>query len=299
MNLQGYHNMKPPFLGEVICANIMHHEFGADQLSVQFKGGFKKSSSNDVEALTIKEADGKLMFELQLNRDGIYDKLPEGLFHQTKGNSRVRTVQDAVAEHKRYKEEERQARKFFSPIEQILFMYRVFTEQEEQDALFNLHNGKNDEAWRRFWNFNEKLPREESRRLLQLMPHAFSIKGNAEATETALAYVLDKKVTLVIEDRIGNLSMEQPYQMKEIILGDNGALGQTNNELYQHWIFHIEGQSNSDMLPFVKHPTSTTILQKFEELFIPLDVDVLFDFAIRENETGKTIGSVLGYGAHI
>ena len=297
MSSRGHHIMKPPFRAEAICAGLIESGVDLGKITVHVKGGFKKSFSSDVSEIVATETD--CSFEMVVNRDGIYDKLPEGLFHQTRGNSRVRTVQDAVDEHKRFKEEERQARSFFAPIEQLLFRYQVFVEAEERDALFTLQSGRRDPAWFRFWNFNEPLPEEEAGRMLQLMPYLQVIKGDPASTEAALGYILNKKVALRQEEHTSSIAMQRPATLAEMHMGINSALGQNTHELFPCWIFTIEGASSNEMQPFVKQPGKTTILQKFEDLFIPFEMDVQFEFEIREEAAGKDLGAVLGYGAHI
>jgi len=297
MSSRGHHIMKPPFRAEAICAGLVESGVQMEQIVVNAKGGFRKSFSDDVSEMVATETDCN--FELVVNRDGIYDKLPEGLFHQTRGNSRVRTVQDAVDEHKRFKEEERQARSFFAPLEQLLFRYQVLVELEEREGLFDLQSGVRDPAWFRFWNVNESLPEEEAGRMLQLMPYLHFIKGDPVSTETALSHILNKKVVLREEERRSTVSMQHACTLANTLMGENGALGHNTGELFNYWIFSIEGSCNDEMLPFIRQPHQTTILQKFEDLFIPFETDVQFEFELKDEEAGKYTGAVLGYGAHI
>lgn len=289
--------MKPPFRAEAICAGLVELGVAPENIVVSPKGGFRKSFSNDVSEMVATETD--CTFEMVVNRDGVYDKLPEGLFHQTRGNSRVRTVQDAVEEHKRFKEEERRARSFFAPLEQLLFRYQVLVETEEREALFHLQSGMRDHSWFRFWNFDETLPEEEAGRMLQLMPYIHFIKGDPAETAAALSHVLNKKVVLIEATRKSTISMQGPASLSGAVMGTNGALGHNTDELFHYWIFTIEGRSNDEMQPFIRQSGKTTILQKFEDLFIPFEIDAQFEFEIQDEEAGKDLGAVLGYGAHI
>lgn len=297
MSSRGHHIMKPPFRAEAICAGLVESGVKIEQILVNTKGGFRKSFSNDVAEMVATETD--CTFELVVNRDGIYDKLPEGLFHQTRGNSRVRTVQDAVDEHKRFKEEERQARSFFAPLEQLLFRYQVFVEMEEREGLFELQSGVRDPAWFSFWNFTESLPEEEAGRMLQLMPYLHFIKGDRASTEAALGHILGRKVVLREEERHSSFSMQAPATLADTLMGVNGALGHNTSELFHYWIFSIGGNSHDEMQPFIGRPGQTTILQKFEDLFIPFEIDVQFEFELQDEEAGKNTGAILGYGAHL
>ncbi|WP_143019888.1 hypothetical protein [Niabella drilacis] len=289
--------MKPPFRAETICAGLVDSGIGQDQITVHTKGGFRKSFSNDISEMVATETD--CTFELVVNRDGIYDKLPEGLFHQTRGNSRVRTVQDAVDEHKRFREEERRARSFFAPLEQLLFRYQVFVEMEERKGMFDLQSGTQDPAWFRFWNLDEPLPEAEAGRMLQLMPYLHFIKGDAASTEAALGHILNREVMLRRGERQSSIPLQCPATLAESSISLNGTLGSNTGELFPHWIFSIEGRSNDEMQSFVRQTNKPTILQKFEDLFIPFEIDVQFEFELQDEEAGKKSGAVLGYGAHI
>ena len=102
----------PPFISEAVCAELLQ-KVSFDNIKTSQAGSFKKSFSNDIEKFELEEYRDSAEFKITLNRDGIYDLLPEGLFHQTLGGKKIRTVLEAVTENKRFKDEEKNARKFF------------------------------------------------------------------------------------------------------------------------------------------------------------------------------------------
>ncbi|MCH5597551.1 hypothetical protein [Niabella ginsengisoli] len=187
---------KLSYTAEAIFASLVEAGHATSNLKTYNKGGFKKGYSNDVDSVIIEEYDNNLTFEITLNRDSIYDRLPEGLFHQTKGSSKINSVTEAIEEHKQFKEEEKQARKFFAPLEQLLFQYKAAAETAERDTLYDIQNGKLNSSFYKFWNISTDLPETNAGRLLQLMPYCDSIKGNMAATELALSNVLNRKIIL-------------------------------------------------------------------------------------------------------
>ena len=115
---------------EALCAALLEHGYAFDDLILKRLGTFKRSFSNDIEAVSARADNTEGRLEISLNRDSLYDRLPEGLFHQPRGKGSGAAVTEMVKEFRRYREEEKEARKFFQPIEQEIFRYSVAVEEE-------------------------------------------------------------------------------------------------------------------------------------------------------------------------
>ncbi|MBK7098625.1 MAG: hypothetical protein IPH58_10065 [Sphingobacteriales bacterium] len=155
---KGSHIVYTPFRSEAVCASLLEAGISIEQIKTSQKGAFRKSYGGDIEKISIADYKDQYNIDIALNRDSIYDKLPEGLFHQTKGGRYVKTVKDAVDEHKMFREEERYARRFFAPIEQMIFRYRIYTEQAEREALYDLQNGTINTGFYRFGAWKTIFP---------------------------------------------------------------------------------------------------------------------------------------------
>ncbi|MGE9312444.1 hypothetical protein ACLOAU_12390 [Niabella sp. CJ426] len=299
MNSPGNNSeFKSAFLAEVIFASLTEAGHAANNIKALNKGGFKKGFSNDVEQVFIEEAGSGTSFEMILNRDGIYDLLPEGLFHQSKGNTRVSSVQDAVEEHKQFKEEEKLARRFFTPLEQLLFLYRAGAEAAERGALYNIQNGQLNESFYHFWNIDVKLPEGPAGRLLRLMPYADSIKSDIDATAAALSYVLQSKVTLKAS-LIPDTYLLQQENLSEQYLGVNATIGNTIGEWLTNWTCTISDIPDKDLALYVEGGALKKITDRFIEIFVPVEIDVLLDFRQAVDPGTETYENILGVGAYL
>jgi hypothetical protein len=299
MNSPGNNSeFKSTFLAEVIFASLTEAGHAANNIKALNKGGFKKGFSNDVEQVFIEEAGSGINFEMILNRDGIYDLLPEGLFHQSKGNTRVNSVQDAVEEHKQFKEEEKLARRFFTPLEQLLFLYRAGAEAAERGALYNIQNGQLNESFYHFWNIDVKLPEGPAGRLLRLMPYADSIKSDIDATAAALSYVLQSKVTLRAS-LIPDTYLLQQENLSEQYLGVNATIGNTIGEWLTNWTCTISDIPDKDLALYVEGGALKKITDRFIEIFVPVEIDVLLDFRQAVDPGIETYENILGVGAYL
>src|ERR1700712_905735 len=99
---------------ETLFAELLQNGLGSNQLNISKNGAFKKLYRKDIDKAFFDQDDqDTTIATVGINRDGIYDVLPEGLFHQpTSAGSGINTVA-MVAESRRLKEEEKKARLFF------------------------------------------------------------------------------------------------------------------------------------------------------------------------------------------
>lgn len=288
----------PPFTSEAVCAALLQ-KVSVDNISISMLGSFKKSYSNEIEKFETGEYSDTASFTVHLNRNGIYDLLPEGLFHQTLGSNRVKNVQDAVAEHKRYKQEEKNVRKFFAPVEQMLFRYRVYTEVAETEALYNIQNGKLNSSFYKFWGIDENMPKAEANRMLHLMPYCNFIKGNMDATLAALSYILRKKITVENEEYCNTGGAATPMAMSVTRLGIDTVLGTGIKEILQSLVFTIHGIEQKDLPDYVENESINKLLNRFTEIFIPLEMDVAYEVARSIAESEEEHENILGYGSYL
>lgn len=108
------------YAAEAIAAGLVDAGVPAEQLIIQSMGASKRAARKDVSAFhtEVLEAYNAEFLFLDTNRDGIYDGLPEAVFHEP---TRATASPDAVAiieEMQVHREEEADARTFFLPFEQ-------------------------------------------------------------------------------------------------------------------------------------------------------------------------------------
>ena len=192
-----YHSNAHTFLrAESFCAEMISGGFSFNEIVLNLDSNFKKSFRDEIEAVSINYNEDTLAYQMEMiiNRDGIYDRLPEGIFHQTKGNSKTLTTAQMTEEYRRFRDEEKMARKFFQPIEQEFFRYATMVEQEELNLAFGILNGTLKNELFSFWGIPNGLPDEAVRKLVQILPWLKQIKGNMEQTAKALELILNKPV---------------------------------------------------------------------------------------------------------
>lgn len=285
---------------ETFCAEIISNSVAFDQIRLVSDSNFKKSFRNDIEEVIFKsDEDTKaLNIDLLVNRDGIYDRLPEGIFHQTKGNSKTVTVTQMTQEFRVFKEEEKQARKFFQPLEQEFFRYSTMVEQEELNLAFGMLNGNLKKELLRFWDMPEDMLIENVRKLVQLMPWVNFIKGNLELTAKALGIILGTEVQYKKADFSSHNATESVMHMGLGDLGIDTIVGDNFWEPAVYWKFFIQDIKKNEIELYRPNGSYGKLLNQFEEIFIPLPIDVIFEFTLLQSVEVEA-DSVLGYSLAI
>ncbi len=205
---------------------------------------------------------------LNLSRNGIYDSLPEGVFH----DSSSAAFKGLTYQKKREKQknEEKEARKFFQPIENEIFNQYVAIEKTER-KLINRFSDIQNKFLLDFWKIDTSLPSEFVMRLIKLLPYVHKISGNLELTALCLQNIIGEKVTMT----------------KTTISYSHTAARETQHQLGVNMVLEVE--ESTILCPAVEvniGPVKTTsisrfvngtpwmrFLELFYEYFLPMEME--------------------------
>lgn len=286
-----YHSNSHTFLrAESFCAEMIASGFSFNEIVLKSESNFKKSFRNEIENVSIDYNEDTLAYQMEMivNKDGIYDRLPEGIFHQTKGNSKTLTTTQMTEEYRRFRDEEKMARKFFQPLEQEFFRYATMVEQEELNLAFGILNGTLKNELFSFWGIPNGLPDEAVRKLVQILPWLKLIKGNMEQTAKALELILGKPVSYKEFCKKQHKIAGTPFGLGLGELGVDTVAGSSFWEPSSCWIFFIEEIKKNEIESFRQNSPHGKLLKHFEEIFIPLQIDIIFEYAVLPAEDLET-----------
>ncbi|MEJ1239302.1 type VI secretion system baseplate subunit TssG [Chryseolinea sp. T2] len=167
-----------------------------DDILIKPKGTFERSFGRDVSKVEpVVHSPGERV-TVHVNREGLYDMLPEGLFHQAKRRM-GKTTEESVQQTVEYNREEKEARKVFLPLEQEFYHQKVSTEQAELSACLGSLRSDHINAFIQFWDLpGELLTYEQKNFMLALLPQIHRIAGNREKIARCLEILLDENVTI-------------------------------------------------------------------------------------------------------
>ncbi len=268
-------------LSEDIKAETLIHlaqkaGLGAQDYRVIHDGAFKRPYSKDIAKISV-ELDGaeKEYLRVVLNRDGIYDALPEGLFHEVKGLKSGFSASKEMRElHRKEKQRETGNRNFFAPFEQVFFEQRLELETLEMNELTKISEGLLQDYFEGFWRFQEGISEQLAAKLLYWVPHREALIHEPELGEQLLAAALGEPIRFVqkvVEDK--------PISCETVALGENRLgldtlLDGTCTAYDLGLEVEIGPLTCTEVTDYLEGGCFHPFLEKYFSLFLPVDVEV-------------------------
>jgi hypothetical protein len=276
---------------EVLLADLLQEGFTTSEILVFFNSMFKRKFSRDIlkaEKLRINDFDEVLA--VYLARDGIYDLLPEGLFHSTPSNV-LESAKDMAADSRKELKVELEARKFFRPFENEFFYQRIQLELLERQMLQKFHDNGADDFFLNFWKIDQSLPRELTNRLASMLPFVKDIVGDFDMTANCLSLILGEEVKYTLsyslEPHVKTATHIQDYALAlgQAELGINLVTSGHSVENRKLIRFQIGPLNKTSADPYLENGEYARFIDCFSAFFIPMEID--FEFTVnmlKENQ---------------
>lgn len=165
---------------------------GSGQVLVRPLGHNGRTVAREVQGVAgaAFNADGRELFYLDINREGLFDSLPEMLF------IRLPEEEDELEKVRELTEQKEAARRFFLPLEEVLYQTRIEAELAERAVVRGIATRLLD-----FFGVEAPIKQEEGQ-LEQMLSFALAlpltdrIVGNLDYIQNLLETVLRKNVTI-------------------------------------------------------------------------------------------------------
>lgn len=259
---------------EVVVGELLDNQLQQEEVTVQMQNVFSRAFARDITGVKLDDSQPYHPFiMLQLSRDGLYDRLPEGLFHEFSSQRRG-SVQEMVANYKKQQQEQQQARKFFQPLEHEFFLQRVFLEQREKHLLFDAFGKDADQLFLSFWGINPNLPKAPTNRLVRLLPYMHRIAGNIPLVQLCLQVILEEEVQIVCDYTPRRVQSSSGVPLGDARLGLDTLAGEdfyTDMPVMKVTIGPLQRQRIYDYLPWQPYGQ---LLETCYNFLLPADVEI-------------------------
>ncbi|MBE9462718.1 hypothetical protein ACFP1I_09215 [Dyadobacter subterraneus] len=185
---------------EFFAASLLEAGLRPEQITFRALGPFKRRSHNDIESAEEKEIGNFTGLVIESNRSGIYDYLPEQLFHLSSSKS-GKELKKKIEDIRIEREKEQKTRLFFLPLEQEFFFNKVRTEQIEQQSSALDPDSSLFEELRYFWQIPSFVSDITFRQLLPLLPQVSEFRADFKKCEIVLTRILN--VSVEISEKYG------------------------------------------------------------------------------------------------
>ena len=258
------------------------------KILASYEGQLKRAWSRDISKAEILSLySGPELLNIKLNRDGIYDCMPEAIFHDLAGND-CSTGSDMAKESMRVKAQEKEGRLFFQPIENEIFRQGLLLSAEE-NRLFELINAhKLLGLIPDFFEIEADLHPAYVAKMIRLIPQAHLIAGNATLTAQCLEFVIEEKVgissswpeffDLKTDDR------ERVGVVGSLTLGFDSVVGDVINGPVKFIHVKIGPIENPKSIELILDGSMDKFLNTFYGFFMPVEVDLKTQFVFKEED---------------
>lgn len=272
------------FLPEVLAASLIEQGYNPEQIRLVREGYGRRGFSKEVEDMQLKYSlhTRMDMLHIRINREGIYDMLPQGLFHQPLYQKRHDLdKEDLLQEVRLHRQEEFFARKFFQAFETVAD--EIMTDAFLFDIKLHKKISYRDfiGIFRPYWFFLDKMTRVQSNIFLYIIPILHRIQSRRDETEKALSVLLDVPVSLT-DIRLPAKKAERYFSSKlgKSRLSDDFVLGESFDDGEPDLKITVGPLSAKRMVDFIEGHKDYELLEILCDMFLPVGAFVVREFKI-------------------
>ncbi len=276
------------FKAEVIAAEMIDNNVPAEQIMILMLGSRKRSFRKDVDSVTdeISDYNNKEYTLITTHKEGIYDMLPQGLFHSPTLPKKATTQKEIIDNIKKHRIEESNARRLFLPFEAAINHLRIQMASFESRLDKGAHHNDLVNLFKNHWEIFKYLDTAQSDIFLQVLPLVHDIRDDYESAATIFELILS--VPVKITGRLqGQLRSANPVfsSLNDTQLGINFTTGNAAYDGGEDEIVVTVGPINNEQLKqFMPGTKKNKILEMLCDYLLPVHVDINTDFELYDTE---------------
>lgn len=280
------------FKAEVVVAGLIEQGYDPDRIVQIRLGAGKRGYAKDVETVELQysEHDNSDYLYIKTNREGIYDMLPEGVFHRTENRRFVQDSEDMIDEIRIHREEEFFARRFFRLFEIEADRLRTEITLFETEFDRKMSHSRYTDIFVPFWDILTLMERRQAVLFLHTVPLLHRIHNCHGEIEAAMSSILDVPIkieTVLLETQDADGAVKSELGKKR--LGVDLIIGCAFND-GQYDIRICAGPMPSlKMKDFLKGETSDRILDELCRLYLPANVFCVKEYLIDPEDSAFII----------
>jgi type VI secretion system protein ImpH len=291
---------------EVILAEMLADNVQMDDIEITSNSVFLRNFHFDIEKVEDAEytSSRKKRLRFVVNRDGIYDSLPEDVIHQSSERQPYYENDKIMQEIKLQQQREQAARSFFLPYEQEFFRLRVKLEWEERRFMFANSGHVDASVLGKLWEFSELFDDEQKSKLGALMPAMHQLAGKKELCSFLATQISGDEVE--IKDGYKPwLSYSDEPELGNTTLGKGFFLGGEYQSMEPADVWNIRVTDTSTLTDYMPGGKKAEMHRFLSDLMTPLENDVRMELDLRKEQDGFILDdqneafSHLGYETYI
>ena len=265
-----------------VALRAMEDDLPLDNFLVRTLGRHGRSQRKEIARIAHK-ADALYKEDsvwVHIRRQGVYDRLPESLFHVA-GSARTERLDQAEDRHAE------RAREFFTPFEQEIHRLRTTMASLEWGMLTG--SAQSRSIWSGFWDIPVDLDIRVQRALRKVLPFCERVIGDLPATAACFQFVLGHPVKIQLQEP-APIVVETWDQTREApCLGDM-VMGDVVHDGWpwlQVQVLDIPVATVSDEKTMRSMERTLTALAHY---LLPAHLEVKSEWVVRASDQGMDLG---------
>jgi type VI secretion system protein ImpH len=280
-------NQCPDLKVEFILGELLENGLDPEDIVINAMSIFKRRYGKDIVGGEIQEykTSRRQYLNLDINRNGIYDLLPKGLFHQPQNRKDHITPSQAIEEYKLQKHIETESRLFFLPFEQEIYRLSLLLEAEERKSIFDVRNVLKNQAFIDFWNIPDIFNEQQICSLLYILPLSSFIVGNYPLTKLCFESILNDRfeITETSPPLIHSFIEKDHEVLNHVYLGVNFVIENNFHEVAFSLTISIYPTLEGDLVSYLEGGTKMKMLLFMFDYFLPYEMDITMNINSKEN----------------
>ena len=285
------------FKAELLAASLIEAGYDQNRMVLERRGVDSNGFIREIDIMRVKYPSSDpsaSYFSIQTGRGGIYDTLPEGVFHcemPCKGDKSKEQMLEEIAMHRN---EEFYARKFFALYEMEIDKLRI--QYQLKEILFDKKTIYRDftNIFIRYWNIITEMDDHEALRFVMIVPYINKFRINECKIANTLSFILENDISIKRKNisRLSRVSCTVP--ISEMRLGINTILsGRENNET--HILCSVSNLISQEVPDYLECGRKKIILDALFALFFDCDSHFHTSIMVAEDQRKCGLGGVNTY----
>lgn len=282
-----YNKLQTDFKAEAVAVNLLKYHRAVSNIFIERVGINDRAYLKDIKSISSHYMGfDEEVFTIETYREGIYDYLPEGLFHPPSLTTSRKNVENVVREIRKQKKVEEDARKFFRPFELEIFFTEISGLLKEFDFDISSDTDTLLETISELWPLVNMLDKQNAYIFIHILPFFHEIRGDKEWFERCLSAFLQVPVKVTFTPNI----IDDIEENDDSMLLGNSRLGVTLIPSGRHmdgernWVVNIGPIPYENVKQYVPESPFRKILQALYDYFLPVTVDVEENFITEKKE---------------
>jgi hypothetical protein len=259
---------------EVVMTDLLKNGFDARDIFIKPIGTFARRFGRDIHSFEDRLFESNDEFTLlNINREGLYDMLPQALFHHPPGKEAkaFKTASEMADEVKVRKKEEKESRDFFHLYEIELYHARIAVEFKERKMIETISITMDDEEFLAYWSVPAIFNKKQKGILFYLYPIINSIRGNLELMQHTYNLFFEEDIEIkkvFLDEDIEHLHAQN--KLGEFNISSDFVLGSTIKSVFEKALITIGPVAEDKIVNYIDRSRNMRILKQLNRFFMPL-----------------------------